>query len=262
MILLSFDIEEFDMPFEYGKPINFEDQVRISYVGTQAILKILKNHDVKATFFCTANFANHAPELIRTIVAEGHEVASHGYFHSHFQVEDLARSKKSLEEITGKPVYGFRMARMMPVDEQEVFNAGYNYNSSLNPTWIPGRYNNFGKPRRMFFKKNILQVPASVSPMFRIPLFWLSFHNFPLAIYKFLCLFTHKVDKYLNIYFHPWEFTDLHDKKKLGLPGFVSKNSGQNMLDRMDSLISHFKKRNLPFGTIRSFTELKVEVTK
>ena len=254
MILLSFDIEEFDMPFEYGKSIDFNEQISISYEGTQKILELLKRHQITATFFCTANFALHAIELIRKIISEGHEVASHGYFHSLFKIEDLTRSKKTLEEITGKKVHGFRMARMMPVDEREVYNAGYSYSSSINPTWIPGRYNNLNKPRRMFFNHNILQIPASVSPILRLPLFWLSFHNFPLLLYKYLCMRTYKRDNYLNIYFHPWEFTDLSDKRKLGLPAFVSRNSGSNMLNRMESLILYLKKRNMPFNTIQSFT--------
>jgi len=42
MVLLSFDIEEFDMPFEYGKEIPFEDQLSISTEGTLKILAILK----------------------------------------------------------------------------------------------------------------------------------------------------------------------------------------------------------------------------
>lgn len=259
MILLSFDIEEFDMPFEYGKTIDIEEQISISYRGTKKIIELLKRHQVTGTFFCTANFAIQAPELIKDIISDGHEVASHGYFHSSFIVKDLIRSKKELEKITGKPVYGFRMARMMPVDEKEVYNAGYTYNSSINPTWIPGRYNNLDKPRRMFFNQNILQIPASVSPVFRLPLFWLSLHNFPLWLYKYLCIRTHKADKYLNIYFHPWEFTDLSDKKKLGLPGFVRRNSGDSMVRRMESLILHFKRRNIPFCTIRSFTNDMVQ---
>ena len=42
MILLSFDIEEFDMPFEYGKDISFQDQMEISKKGTIIILDQLK----------------------------------------------------------------------------------------------------------------------------------------------------------------------------------------------------------------------------
>ena len=51
MILLSFDIEEFDMPFEYGKEITFENQIAVSARGTAIILDLLKKHNVKATFF-------------------------------------------------------------------------------------------------------------------------------------------------------------------------------------------------------------------
>ncbi|GAW88340.1 polysaccharide deacetylase [Flavobacterium psychrophilum] len=42
MVLLSFDIEEFDMPFEYGKSISFEEQIAISIEGTTAILNLLE----------------------------------------------------------------------------------------------------------------------------------------------------------------------------------------------------------------------------
>jgi hypothetical protein len=148
---------------------------------------------------------------------------------------------------------------MMPVDEKDVYNAGYIYNSSINPTWIPGRYNNLDKPRRMFYKQNIVQLPASVSPVLRLPLFWLSFHNFPLWLYKYLCIRACKADKYLNIYFHPWEFTDLNDNR-LGLPGFVRRNSGDNMLKRMESLILYFQKKDLAFCTIRDFINQEARI--
>jgi hypothetical protein len=34
------------------------------------------------------------------------------------------------------------MAGLQPVDDAEIEKAGYEYNSSMNPTYIPGRYNN------------------------------------------------------------------------------------------------------------------------
>ena len=145
------------------------------------------------------------------------------------------------------------MARMMPVDEEEVANAGYKYNTSINPTYLPGRYNNFSLPRTHFIQKQVLQIPASVSPFFRIPLFWLSFHNFPLYIYKQLCLWTYKKDKYLNLYFHPWEFTDLKDKERFGFPSYVTKNCGKEMISRMDGFISWLKLKNCPFSTFKEF---------
>lgn len=253
MILLSFDIEEFDMPLEYGKSISFEDQMSISIEGTLAILDILEKHAIKATFFSTVIFAIHAPEVMERIVNCGHEVASHSYYHSNFEVKHLKDSKEKLEELIGQEVYGFRMPRMQPVDEIEIFNAGYQYNSSLNPTYIPGRYNNFKKPRTFFKEKGVLQIPASVSPIIRFPLFWLSFHNLPLFIYNFLCRQTIKKDGYLNLYFHPWEFTNLNQPKRFNFPSYVSRNSGVSMIHRMDLLIEWFKNENLAFVTFKEF---------
>ena len=258
MVLLSFDIEEFDMPFEYGKEISFEDQIAISRAGTIAILDILDKYSVKATFFCTVTFAENIPDLIKRITETGHELASHGYYHSNFKPEHLLQSKLKLEELSGKEITGYRMARMMPVDEKEIKKAGYTYNTSINPTYLPGRYNNFNISRTHFIKDNVLQIPASVSPVVRFPLFWLSFHNLPLSIYKTLASWTYKKDKYLNIYFHPWEFTDLNDFERFGFPGYVRKNTGIKMIERMEALISWMKHKNYPFGTFQEFIKTLV----
>ena len=251
MILLSFDIEEFDMPFEYGKSIDFKDQIAISTEGTIVILDLLSKHNVKATFFSTVTFAINAPKVIQRIVDEGHEIASHGYNHSDFDKKHLKESREKLEEITQQKVIGFRMPRMQPVDEKEIFKAGYQYNSSINPTYLPGRYNNFDKPRRYFMEENVLQIPASVTPIIRFPLFWLSFHNLPLWLYTYLSKITLKKDGYLNIYFHPWEFTNLNQKERFNFPNYISKNSGEKMIERMDNLIATMLSNNTKFGTFK-----------
>lgn len=255
MVLLSFDIEEFDMPFEYGKEISFADQIKISREGTIAILDLLLKHQVKATFFCTVVFAENIPDLLVRIVNEGHELASHGYYHSNFIPAHLQLSKLKLEELSGVEIKGYRMARMMPVDEKEIEKAGYVYNTSINPTYLPGRYNNFHVSRTYFNKENVLQIPASVSPWVRFPLFWLSFHNLPLGIYKWISKITYKKDKYLNIYFHPWEFTNLEDVNRFGFPAYVRKNTGLKMIDRMDQYIHWMKSQKYPFGTFQDFIQ-------
>jgi len=255
LILLSFDIEEFDMPLEYGKDISFDDQISISIEGTKHILNILDKHQVKATFFSTVIFAQNAPDVIKKINDGGHELASHGYFHSAFEPEHLASSRKALQEISLQEISGFRMPRMKSVDENEVRKAGYDYNSSINPTWLPGRYNNLNKPRTLFKEASIWQIPASVSPVLRFPLFWLSFHNLPIKIYQWLAERTYQKDGYLNIYFHPWEFTALSDKERFGFPGYVSRNSGKSMIERMDSFIGDLKRKKYRFCTIKDFLD-------
>ena len=257
MILLSFDTEEFDVPREHGVNIPLEEQVRISTLGTNRILDCLKQNQVKATFFCTANFATHSPQVIQRIRHEGHEIASHGYNHWTFRVEDLKKSKDILEEMIGTPIRGYRQARMMPVPESEIRRAGYEYNSSLNPTFIPGRYMHLSTPRTCFMKEGVLQIPASVTPWVRFPLFWLSYHNLPAKLYLWLCDLTVKHDGYMATYFHPWEFYELKEHPELKMPFIIRNHSGLAMVQRLNNFICHFKQKGETFATFSEFTDLK-----
>lgn len=252
MVLLSFDIEEFDMPLEYNGEISFEEQIAISRKGTEIILDLLKKYDIRATFFSTVIFAQHNLDIIQRILNEGHELASHTWFHSEFEAEHLLKSKIELERISGKKIFGLRMPRMSPVSEKEVFNAGYHYNSSINPTFLPGRYNHLDISRTPFIQENVLQIPASVSPIFRIPLFWLSFHNFPISFYIKLLNKTYQKDGYVNIYFHPWEFIDI-ENKKYKLPFYAKRNVGDEMKKRFEKLLSWIKEKKLSTNTITEF---------
>jgi hypothetical protein len=237
-ILLSFDVEEFDMPLEYGYQISKEEQLRIGKKGLDSIAPILSHSSIQSTLFTTANFADHFPETIREL-SKQHEIASHTYYHSSFVNEDLLLSKQTLETISGKPVYGLRMPRMRKVDMNEVKKAGYLYDSSVNPTWLPGRYNNLHLPRTQYTEAGICRIPASVSPNFRIPLFWLSFKNMPLQIFKHLALQTLKKDGYLCLYFHPWEFTDINHYQ---LPMFTRRWCVEQLLERLNKTIQYLQK--------------------
>ena len=246
MIYLSFDIEEFDMPKEYGYDIAFERQIAISRKGLTAILDLLKKHQMRATFFSTVVFAQQVPDLINRLIEEGHELASHTYYHSNFENEHLKRSKEALEQQFGVTVEGLRMPRMLEVSAEEVKKAGYRYNSSVNPTFLPGRYNKLHVPKRLFNENGLWQIPAAVS-WFRFPLFWLSFHNLPLWLYRFLLKRSVKSIGYAALYFHPWEFTDLH-QKEFNFPAYVMRNSGEKMIARFDSLLTFIKQQGWKTG--------------
>jgi peptidoglycan/xylan/chitin deacetylase (PgdA/CDA1 family) len=253
-ILITFDVEEFDLPIEYGNNIDFEEQINVSTVGLLKILDLLKKHNIQATFFVTAVYAEQNPQLIRKI-AENNEVASHTYYHSQFEPSHILSSKLKLEEITGKPVYGLRMPRLEKIELKLVKDAGYSYDSSLNPTYIPGRYNNFFKPASLFIdaKSGLKVLPFSVSPFFRFPLFWLSFKNVRYNVYLFLCKWSLRKNKYLHLYFHPWEFSDI---SHYNIPQFTKKISGDALLNRFDSLLSDLKKEG-EFSTIIDFIDQK-----
>ena len=78
-----------------------------------------------------------------------------------------------------------------------------------------------------------------------------------MSIYKLLAKWTYKNDGYLNIYFHPWEFTPLDNKTAYNFPKYVSKNSGEAMKERLSSFIQAMKEKKYIFGTFKEFLILK-----
>ena len=96
MILLSFDTEEFDVPRESGVEFSLAQGMEVSRYGTEKILDILDRNGVKATFFCTVNFAENAPDIIRRIIDSGHEIAAHGCDHWQPVPSDVFRAKERL----------------------------------------------------------------------------------------------------------------------------------------------------------------------
>ncbi|MDG2053119.1 MAG: polysaccharide deacetylase family protein [Phycisphaerales bacterium] len=248
LILLSFDIEEFDAPFEFQHPISEEDQIAVSTEGHCRILSLLERHNIPATFFTTAFFALQESTLIAS-TAEQHEIASHAYNHSEFEDTDLVQSRRVLQRISNQPINGYRSPRMGPVDQELLTHAGYLYNSSDNPIWLPGRYNNFTSPRTANFNGDLLNIPASASPILRIPLFWLAFRHLPMWLIRMTAKRVLQHDGYVVLYFHPWEFVEL---KNWGLPWLMHHGSGDKLLNKLDHFVSWIGKHGR-FGT---FTEL------
>ncbi|MDH7462352.1 DUF3473 domain-containing protein [Chitinophagaceae bacterium 26-R-25] len=233
-ILLSFDVEEFDLPLEYGQIISADEQMATGFRGLQSMQDVLTATDVKTTLFTTANFAQHYPAEMLALAAK-HEIASHTFYHSEYETSHLLQSRQVLSDICKTEVTGLRMPRLRKVDMSDVFAAGYTYDSSINPTYLPGRYNNLKISRTVYKEENIVRVPTSVSPHLRIPLFWLAFKNLPYLVFKNLAIQTLKHDGYLCLYFHPWELTDISQYK---VPGYTKRHSANNVLrERMLRLI-------------------------
>jgi len=247
-ILLSFDVEEFDIPLEYGQQIGMEEQMQIGRRGLDALMPLWEKYATPCTLFTTANYALKFPAVIRQLAAV-HEIASHTFYHSQFENGHLLSSRQTLEQVSGKQVTGLRMPRMRKVEMSEVIKAGYLYDSSINPTYLPGRYNNFHLPRTVYTDQGMTRIPASVSPGIRLPLFWLGFKNYPYALFKTLCQQTLRKDGYVCLYFHPWEFTDISAYK---LPGYVKKPDGPILLNRLERLINDLGKYG-SFSTMQDY---------
>ena len=252
---LSFDFEECDLPREAGVDFPIEAGMKVSVEGANLVLDILERQQVKATFFCTLNFAERAPEVMRRIIAGGHEIAAHGVDHFHQIPEDPFRSKAGLEKLYAVKVYGYRQPRMFPVDEAALAAAGFEYNSSLNPAFVPGRYMHLTTPRTIFEKGGLKQIPASVTPWVRFPLFWLALHLLPEKLYHLLVRRTLKHDGYFVTYFHPWEFSSSLAARadELKVPALVKRKLGAAMGERLERLIQNFKEEK--FVSLRELLE-------
>ncbi len=249
-ILLTFDVEEFDLPLEFNEPISLRRQMEIGKTGLDVITTVLNEHSIACTLFTTGTFAQTFPESVKNLSLK-HEIASHSLFHSTFKTTDLLESRLLLQDITGKPVAGFRMPRMQPVNMEDLKKAGYTYDASINPTILPGRYNNLHLSRTFYSENSLLRLPGSVTPNLRIPLFWLSFKNFPYKLYRKLAMQTLQKDGYLSLYFHPWEFTDINSFK---LPFYIKRLSGNALTQRLHMLIEDLKKV-ANFSTVKDYIE-------
>jgi polysaccharide deacetylase family protein (PEP-CTERM system associated) len=149
---MSVDVEDW-FQVENLKPViprsDWDTLERRVERDTMRILEILDAADARATFFVLGWVADRHPELVRRIADGGHEIASHGYGHElvYTQSEaefraDVERSKKSLEDVSGQRVTGYRAPCFsitnwaVPILQE----LGFEYDSSVFPTVAHDRY--------------------------------------------------------------------------------------------------------------------------
>lgn len=103
--------------------------------NTPRLLEMLKQRNIKATFFCVGQCVAEYPEIAKRIVDEGHEIASHSWSHpnlipmSEAGVRDqLERTHQVIKQATGvepksfRPPYG-----NFTVRQRNWANATYGY---------------------------------------------------------------------------------------------------------------------------------------
>jgi peptidoglycan/xylan/chitin deacetylase (PgdA/CDA1 family) len=114
-------------------------------VGAYRLLEVFKEHGMRATFFVPAWDAERAPALVEAIVADGHEVAAHGYRHEdHSRLGDeeratLERAHEALTRIAGQPPRGWRAPEGLLSSRTLGYLAelGYIYDASFRDDDLP-----------------------------------------------------------------------------------------------------------------------------
>src|SRR5206468_763279 len=145
------------------------------------ILALFERNKVRATFFTLGWIAERYPNVVKRIVASGHELASHGYGHLRASdqsraefADDIRSSKALLEDLGGQAVLGYRAPsfsigrdNLWALDE--LLEAGYRYSSSIYPI----AHDHYGMPEapRFAFYPNgpdgLLEVPITTVQLFK-----------------------------------------------------------------------------------------------
>ena len=196
-------------------PLRVED-------NTHRILDLFGNNDVRGTFFTLGWVAERFPALVKRIVSDGHEIASHGWEHIRVNTQtpaafraDIERTRKLLQDISGEPVLGYRAASYsIGASEswawEELALAGYRYSSSI----VPIRHDLYGIPGAPRFAfdtagDRLLEIPITTVPLAGRNINcggggW--FRLFPYAFSRWAMSRVNRVDGEAGIfYFHPWE---------------------------------------------------------
>ena len=142
-VCLTFDFDALSVwisTFKLTSPTPLSRGEYGARVGLPRILALLARHEVKATFFVPGHTAASFPDAVRSIVADGHEVAAHGFIHESpvalsraEEVDLLARSEEVLHRVAGVRPVGYRSPAwdLSPCTMEILEEREYLYDSSL-----------------------------------------------------------------------------------------------------------------------------------
>ena len=221
--------------------------------NTQIILSFLKKHQIKASFFVLGWIAEQYPELIRQIVAEGHDIGYHSYYHRipKFQTKkefekDLSKGLNLLEKITQQKVEYYRAPNFSLKNKWMLdclINHGITVSSSIKN---PIKHNGVDLPNEPFIltrnQKQIIELPLTTR-YFPFLKFAYSgsgyFRILPYTLMKNL----YKNKPYLMMYFHPRDFDhNLPTHNKLGhIRNTLNTLGTTTTLPKLEKLTQHHK---------------------
>ena len=220
---LTIDVEDYFQVSAFAPHIpRSEWNVRECRVerNVECILAMLDEHDTKATFFTLGWVAERYPAIVRRIVDNGHELASHGYGHERATDQtpesffaDINVAKLILEDLSGKAVIGYR-APSFSIGEKNLWafecleKAGYRYSSSIYPI----HHDHYGMPnapRHAHAVGSLIEVPATTLRFMKRN--WPAsgggyFRLMPYSLSRWMIERINRIDQMPAVfYFHPWE---------------------------------------------------------
>lgn len=240
--------------------------------NTELALAMLARHNAVATFFASGWIGENYPDILRTIIDAGHEVACQGYYQQSIRDiappafrDDLRRSRDAIQNATGQVVRGFRIGRgrLGPDDMWALdilIEEGFAYDASLSPI---GRQFS-GQPDRLILHRHtsdhggLWEVPASASSRFgwAIPF---SGGNYVRQLPKWLtreaaARWVERRKAPLVMYFHIWELDA--NQPTISAASWLQRMRHYRNLPAMPARIEYFLER-YPFTSIVRYLDLE-----
>lgn len=222
----SVDVEDWFQVGAFEKVIDPADWDSLACrvdVNTNRLLDMCEDLGVKATFFTLGWVAKRHPALMRRIVENGHELASHGWAHARvFTMDaagfaaDIGDARKALEDASGARVIGYRAPSFSidtrtPWAHEILAEQGYLYSSSVAP--IAHDHYGWREAPRFAFR------PVAGADLIEIPVTTVEamgrrmaaggggfFRVLPYAFSQWAMRRVNEQDERpIIFYFHPWE---------------------------------------------------------
>ncbi len=235
--------------------------------NTDRLLELLAAHQVTATCFTVGWVAERFPGLIRRMAAQGHELASHTWWHRRVFAgtpeqfrEDVRRSKALLEDQAGTAILGFRAPSfsIRPGCEWAfdiLLEEGYRYDSSIFPIRRPG-YGYPGAPAEPYYLSRpagrLLEIPMATWSVLglRVPAAGGGYlRQLPLGVIRHAFRQLERRGSPGMFYVHPWEIDP--DQPRLPV-GTLSRIRHYRNLERtlpaLETLLGEFR-----FGSVRDW---------
>jgi polysaccharide deacetylase family protein (PEP-CTERM system associated) len=250
---MSVDVEDYFQVQAFADRISRGDWDRLPRRvdrNVNRLLDLFAEAEIRSTFFTLGWVAERHPALIRRMVAEGHELASHGWDHTRADSQDpesfradIRKTKRLLEDLGGVAVTGYRAATFSigprnPWAFAVLGEEGYRYSSSLYPI-RHDLYGDAGASRVPFHPDGLplLEVPMTTVQWFGRNVPCSGGGYFRLLPYAASRLNMRRVNaregRPCVFYFHPWEIDP--DQPRQDGVNFRARFRHYTNLDRMEA---------------------------
>ncbi|MGB6451563.1 MAG: XrtA system polysaccharide deacetylase [Steroidobacteraceae bacterium] len=265
----SVDVEDYFQVAALAPAVSRESwPLRASRVerNTDRLLELLAERGIHGTFFVLGWIAERHAALVKRIAAAGHEIASHGFSHQLIYTqsqeefrEETARSKRTLEDLTGAAVAGYRAASFSITRRSlwaldVLIDLGFRYDSSI----FPIRHDRYGMPGASPEPglltapsgRTLVEFPMSAASFLgvKVPVSGGGyFRLLPYAVTRRgLSQINDVCNRPFTFYLHPWEIDPDQPRVKVGwLSRFRHYTNLNRCEPRLQRLLGEFR-----FGTM------------